>query len=472
VSMFPPTRSTPPTPPTPPTPDARPDLLADAQAAAGAERARAELARRLAADRRRRIGMLIGLIVVAGVAWWLLRPQPETSPVRVWDRAIAGDIKVTGPSLGVSPNGKWFALAWAEGPHLWWMRGTREAQGRFRFDAPIELADRDHPFAAFDEDPPKAAIDDDGQVAIAWMTRPASREDGSVIAVARPNLDKDGNVEITRIEGSDARGFLLCESIQYDDDGGLLAVWIDAGPPDESKGERGYLQCATAATQGAFDQVATLADSVCSCCRTSVSWLGPETYALAWRGVSADDTRDVRFAVLHEQGVDGSGIPVLGADSRATVRQDGWKIEGCPAHGPVVAAAGSNAAWVAWYTAGDPKGLTLARVEPQNGVDGRRWSTSRTFALDPREQAAYPFVATLSSGRPFVVFEGPTPEGGRALYARRMTGKGLSPAKRFTTATRVSRPVAARFGTNTALLLWQEADETGARMALAEWKGL
>jgi hypothetical protein len=53
-----------------------------------------------------------------------------------------------------------------------------------------------------------------------------------------------------------------------------------------------------------------------------------------------------------------------------------------------------------------------------------------------------------------------------------MTGKGLSPAKRFTTATRVSRPVAARFGTNTALLLLQEADETGARMALAEWKGL
>ena len=449
-----------------------PDLLGTANVAAGAERARAELNRRLAADRRKRILTLLLLIAIAGAAWWWLRPRTETSPVRIWDRAIAGDTKVTGPTLGVSPNGRWFVLAWAEGPRVWWMRGSREAQGRFRFDAPVELADRIHPFAAFDEDPPKAAVDDGGQVAIAWMTRPESRQEGSVIAVARPNLERDGGIDVTRIEGADPAGFLLCESIQYDDDGGLLAVWIDAGPPASSKGEQGTLQCATATTQGAFERVTTLADSVCSCCRTSIAWLGPDTFALAWRGVDARNARDVRFAVLHEQGIDGSGTPMLGADSRATVREDGWVIEGCPSQGPVVAAAGENAAWITWYTEGTPKGLSLARMEPQRGLDGLRWTTSQTHAVDPREKAAYPFVATLSSGRPFVVFEGPTPEGGRALYARHMTRKGLSPAKRFTTSTRVSRPVAARFGMDTALVLWQEADETGARMALAEWKGL
>jgi hypothetical protein len=455
-----------------PPPPGGSDLLASAQAAAGAERARAELNRRLAADRRNRILTLLVLIAVAGAAWWWLRPRAVTTRVRVWDRPIAADLKVTGPTLGVSPNGRWFVLAWAEGPRIWWMRGGREAQGRFRFDAPVELADRTYPFAAFDEDPPKAAIDDGGQVALAWMTRPSSREEGSVIAVARPNLDRDGGVDITRIEGADPAGFLLCESIQYDDDGGLLAVWIDAGPPAESKGEQGTLQCATATAQGPFEHVTTLADSICSCCRTSIAWLGPDTFALSWRGVDARNSRDVRFAVLHEQGVDGSGIPVLGADSRATVREDGWVIEGCPSQGPVVAAAGERAAWIAWFTEGTPKGLSLARMEPMRSLDGLRWSASRTYAVDPREKAAYPYVATLSSGRPFVVFEGPTPEGGRALYARRMTRKGLSPAQRFTTSTRVSRPVAARFGTDTALVLWQEADETGARMSLAEWKGL
>jgi hypothetical protein len=80
-------------------------------------------------------------------------------------------------------------------------------------------------------------------------------------------------------------------------------------------------------------------------------------------------------------------------------------------------------------------------------------------------------VVTLGSGRPFVVFEGPTPEGGRALYGRTMARKGMGPPVRFTPATRPSRPVAARWGGG-ALLAWSESDELGTRMAIAEWKGL
>ena len=448
------------------------DPLALAHAAAGAERARAELNRRLAADRRRRILFLVVLIVAAGAAWWWLRPRPVSTPLTVWERPVAADTKVTGPTLGVSPNGRWFAMAWAEGPRLWWMRGARDTRGQLQFDAPVELSDRDHAFAAFDEDPPKAAVDDDGQVAVAWMTRPTGRDDGSVIAVARPNLDRDGANAITRIEGADPKGFLLCEAIQYDDDGGLLAVWIDGGPAEASESEQGVLQCATAPTQGSFEAVTTIADSVCACCRTSIAWLGPDTFALSWRGVAAGNVRDVRYGVLHEKGVDGSGTPGLAEDSRATVRQDGWAIDGCPAHGPVVAAVGENAAYVAWYTEGTPAGLSLARIAPSHGIDGTRWRTQQTYAVDPRAKAAFPYVVTLGSGRPFVVFEGPTPEGGRALYARRMTRKGLTPAQRFTTATRVARPVAVRWSGNGALVAWQESDERGGRMVLAEWTGL
>ena len=44
-------------------------------------------------------------------------------------------------------------------------------------DTPVAFADKNHPFAAFDEDPPKAAIDNDGQVAVAWMTRPITRDE-------------------------------------------------------------------------------------------------------------------------------------------------------------------------------------------------------------------------------------------------------------------------------------------------------
>ncbi len=451
----------------------------DPLARATAQRAE-ELARgtRAAAEKRRTVGrtlrivLFAALLVIAGGLWWLLSPKPATKPTESWERRVAAGTKVTGPSLAVSPDGKWFALAWAEGGTLWWMRGTREATGRFRFDAPTAVPDQSHPFSAFDEDPPKAAIDDQGQVAVAWMTRPANRGEGSVIAVARPNLDRDGAVAITRIEPTDPAGFYLCESIQYDDDGGLLAVWIDAGSAAHSQGEIGTLQCATAPAQGPFETTAVLADSICACCRTSVSWFGPDTFALSWRGVDPANSRDVRFAVLRERGLDGSGTPALDPQSRALVREDGWKIEGCPSHGPSIAAIGDKAAWVAWYTEGTPRGLSLAKLDPRHGVEGFRWATRETFEIDAREKTAYPYVVTLGSGRPLVVFEGPAAEGGRALFGRTMTRKGLGPPVRFTTATRPSRPVAVRWGGSGALVAWTETDELGSRLAIAEWKGL
>lgn len=475
MSMMPPSGPGDPRPGAPPPGAPIDDPLARAaeqSAADAARRARDAAERRRAAGRMLRIALFAGLLVVLGLAYWVFSPKGETTPVETWERRVAAGTKVTGPSLGVSPDGKWFALAWAEAGTLWWMRGSRDVTGRFRFDAPTAIPDQQHPFTAFDEDPPKAAVDDDGQVAVAWMTRPADRAEGSVIAVARPNLDRDGAVAITRIEPVEPTAFYLCESIQYDDDGGLLAVWIDGGPAQDSHGEVGTLRCATAPAQGAFETTAVLADSVCACCRTSVSWFGPDTFALTWRGVDAENARDVRFAVLRERGLDGSGTPVLDPESRATVRADGWKLDGCPSHGPVVAAVGDKAAWITWFTEGSPPGLSLAKLDRRHGVEGFRWGARETYEIDPRVKAGRPYVVTLGSGRPFVVFEGPTPEGGRALYGRTMTRKGMGPPVRFTTATRPARPVAVRWGVNTALIAWTEADELGTRMAIAEWKGL
>jgi hypothetical protein len=349
---------------------------------------------------------------------------------------------------------------------VWYLRGGREMNGQLRLDAPVALPDTTHPFAAFDEDPPKAAIDNDGQVAIAWMTRPASHADGSVIAVARPDLDHDGSVAITRIESDDPGGFLLCEALGYDDDGGLVATWLDGGRPESSRGEQGTISCAVASPQGGFESITTLADSACSCCRSSVAWLGPETFAVAYRGVAAGNVRDIRFGVLEDE------APAFAGNSRAIVRNDGWALDGCPSEGPTVAAVGANAAWVTWYTEGAPRGLYLARLEPTRGDRGLRWQTVRTLVVDPRKEARHPSLTTLSSGRPVVVFEGPTPEGGTALYARILRRKGLSEPVRFTTATTAERPMPARWGINGVLIAWKESDETGPRIALGEWKGL
>jgi hypothetical protein len=420
----------------------------------------------------KRGGAIVAIVLVAAAGaagfWYWKKMQAETHPAEVWERRVDKDVKLTGPTLAVSPNGKWFAIAWAEGSRVWWMRGTTEA-GRMRFDTPATLPDTTYPFTAFDEDPPKPAVDDDGQVAVAWMSRPWGRDDGTVIAVARPNLDRDGRVSLTRIEPSDAKAFLLCESLHYDDDGRLLAVWVDGGRPADSRGEAGVLQAAVASPQGAFEGVTALTDSVCACCRTAIAWLGPDHFAFSFRSVEPANVRDIQFGVLEEEGTSGATPPRFADASRALARRDGWTIEGCPSQGPSVAAAGENAAWIAWYTEGTPRGLALARLASTRAADGVRWRTVKTYAIDDRREAGHPAVATLASGRPFVAFEGPTPEGGRALFARTIKRDVLGPAVRFTTATRATRPSPARWNKNDVLIAWQENDEYGPRLTLAEW---
>ena len=211
---------------------------------------------------------------------------------------------------------------------------------------------------------------------------------------------------------------------------------------------------------------------MCSCCRTSLAWLGPEKFAVSYRGVSTGNVRDVRFGVLFDEGEDGAGTPSLARNSHTVVRNDAWALEGCPAQGPTVAAVGDRASWVTWYTEGEPRGLYLARLEPRHGPNGTLWQTVETLVVDPRERALHPVLATLSSGRPFVVFDGPTPEGGRALFARTYRGDKLAPAERFTTANKAERATTVRWGRNGVLIAWQETDEYGPRLALAEWKRL
>ena len=56
----------------------------------------------------------MALAVVAVGAWIVLRPRPETKPVTAWERTVAADTKVTGPTIGVSPDGKWFVVSVVE----------------------------------------------------------------------------------------------------------------------------------------------------------------------------------------------------------------------------------------------------------------------------------------------------------------------------------------------------------------------
>ena len=112
-----------------------------------------------------------------------------------------------------------------------------------------------------------------------------------------------------------------------------------------------------------------LDDRVCECCATDAAMTdgGP---VVVYRDRSADEIRDIGSIRRLEDGW-GPSVPVA---------DDGWRIEGCPVNGPVVAASGRHLS-VVWYTAGQDH----PRVEA---------------ALSDDAGATYRTVGVVDSGRP------------------------------------------------------------------------
>jgi hypothetical protein len=139
----------------------------------------------------------------------------------------------------------------------------------------------------------------------------------------------------------------------------LGAVWLDGremkahhpGSKEEATHGPGNmtLRYAQVDQSGRLSEEAILDDRVCECCQTSaaISDQGP---LVVYRDRSAEEIRDISL--------------VRRVKNRWTaprpVSVDGWKIEGCPVNGPVVAAQGSQVA-VAWFTmAGERAQVRLA----------------------------------------------------------------------------------------------------------------
>src|SRR4249919_1989831 len=88
---------------------------ADDPLAAAARREEAErvvamrryLDRKAAQKRWMRRLVLLALVAIAGYATWRFMPHAASHPKVAWDRRVGVDTKITGPSIGVSPNGKW-----------------------------------------------------------------------------------------------------------------------------------------------------------------------------------------------------------------------------------------------------------------------------------------------------------------------------------------------------------------------------
>jgi hypothetical protein len=127
--------------------------------------------------------------------------------------------------------------------------------------------------------------------------------------------------------------------------GGVGAVWLDGramtgGDHDNHEGGGDMmLRYATIAANGTISNEAMLDARTCECCTTGMAMTatGP---LVVYRDRSAAEMRDVSWVRL--QGKAWSEPKPL--------RDDGWKINGCPVNGPQIDAIGNDVA-TAWFTA-------------------------------------------------------------------------------------------------------------------------
>src|SRR5690606_32380154 len=122
-------------------------------------------------------------------------------------------------------------------------------------------------------------------------------------------------------------------------DGRWLAVWLDGRAKRETAGAAMRLYGRVLESSGPDE---LLDERVCDCCPTTLATLPDGSAYAVYRDRSEDEVRDlagVRWRDGHWS-------------SARALPADGWKIEGCPVNGPVLARRGARLG-LAWFTAAE-----------------------------------------------------------------------------------------------------------------------
>ena len=108
-----------------------------------------------------------------------------------------------------------------------------------------------------------------------------------------------------------------------------------------------------------------MADHACECCRIALAKGSDGRLRALWRHVFPPNVRDHAFALIAD------GQPA-NAYTRATY--DGWRVDGCPHHGPSLAADDAQGFHTVWFGLREENGQTVpgvryARLRPDDQPD-------------------------------------------------------------------------------------------------------
>lgn len=300
---------------------------------------------------------------------------------------LAAAMTVAGvPPPAGGGSGQPFLSATRDGVLLSWLEpagGSGAVALRFarwrggRWSAPRTIVAR-RDFIVNWADVPSIVEDTNGVLFAHWP-----RQDGIWMAVSRD----DGRTWRTPflLDGvKGERGFVSFAPLPK---GGVGAVWL-------SEGAAMTLRYAEIDASGAIRSQARLDERVCDCCATGMT-VARGRPVVVYRDRSPEEVRDV--AVVRQT--------AGGWTAPRRLRDDGWKIAGCPVNGPQIDSRGDRVA-AAWFTAAgehprayvafsDDAGATFAA--PVAVDDGKPLGRVDVVLLD-RDRAVVTWLEQTANG--------------------------------------------------------------------------
>jgi hypothetical protein len=354
-------------------------------------------------------------------------PSPRSSP---------SSPSASVPTPAFAPDGTLWVV-WVDGARL--LVASSRDLGR-TYSEPIAINAQPEAFDANGEARPKIAVGGAGEVYVSY-TRKGEKPYTGDVRFSRRLPDGRFSLPITVNDDGIVTGHRF-DTLTVGPSGEVRIFWIDKRNLEHD----GAALYEAVSTDGGktFAANRRIKDHVCECCRLAVAWDGPAP-VLLWRDLYPDDVRDHSLLRL--------GAAKEAAVVRAT--DDGWKIKGCPHHGPALAVGSDATVHVAWFT-GD--GVRGKGAYYRRSTDG-----GRTFSKASR-------LGTADAGRPqllaagtvvWVAWRESTDDGATVVHAMRSAdaGRTWTPGREMARTQGASdHPLLAARGEQ-AFLSWQSKDE-------------